>query len=189
MKVENLTQVTPWKRALNAARITVGKQPIDREPYDSWKAKMLLAEHSPIRLIEYEWIFRNIKYWIVGHFVRHHIGCEKFVCSSREDRNKTVTNRNELPQGREVDMLFTANAQALINISKVRLCRCAHPETRQAWQAVKKAISEIDPVMSDKMQPSCVHNGFCPEPNTCGYTRTGEYHRNRENLKKTDYDQ
>ena len=44
-------QETPWKRALNAARRTIGKEPIDKEPSDNWKAKVLLAEHSPIKLV------------------------------------------------------------------------------------------------------------------------------------------
>lgn len=47
--------MTSWKRALNAARRTIGKEPLDKEPSNKWRAQMLLAEHSPIRLVEYEW--------------------------------------------------------------------------------------------------------------------------------------
>lgn len=54
--VDNFEQVTSWKRALNAARTTVGKNILDKEPSDSWKAKMFLAEHSPIRLVTFSWI-------------------------------------------------------------------------------------------------------------------------------------
>ena len=46
-----VTQETSWKRALNAARRTIGKEPLDKEPSKSWKAKILLAEHSPIKLV------------------------------------------------------------------------------------------------------------------------------------------
>ena len=53
MTVE-VTQETSWKRALDAARFTVGKEPLDKEPSDVWKANMLLAEHSPIRLVEFD---------------------------------------------------------------------------------------------------------------------------------------
>lgn len=44
---------------------------------------MLLAEHSPIRLVEYEWTWGQIPQWVTVHFVRHHIGCEKFVHTQR----------------------------------------------------------------------------------------------------------
>ena len=61
IKVTRLNAVTSWSRALNAARRTVGKSALKKEPSDSWKAKMLLAEHSPIRLVEYEWT------WVVPY--------------------------------------------------------------------------------------------------------------------------
>ena len=34
-KIERIERVTSWKRALNAARRTIGKEPIDKEPSDS----------------------------------------------------------------------------------------------------------------------------------------------------------
>lgn len=76
IKVTRLNAVTSWNRALNAARRTVGKSALKKEPSDSWKAKMLLAEHSPIRLVEYEWTWEQIPQWVTVHFTRHHIGCE-----------------------------------------------------------------------------------------------------------------
>lgn len=53
-EIVRLDQVTSWKRALNAARRTIGKAPLAKEPSKSWEAKMLLAEHSPIRLVEFD---------------------------------------------------------------------------------------------------------------------------------------
>ena len=53
-------RVTSWKRVLNAARRTIGKPSTDKEPSNSWKAKILLAEHSPIRLLEYDWGWSKI---------------------------------------------------------------------------------------------------------------------------------
>ena len=44
-----VVQETPWSRALDAARRTIGKEPLRKEPSDNWKAKVLLAEHSPIK--------------------------------------------------------------------------------------------------------------------------------------------
>jgi hypothetical protein len=186
-QITNLEQVTSWKRVLNAARRTIGKNQLNKEPSDSWKAKMLLAEHSPIRLLEYDWSWGEIRQWVTAHLVRHHEGCEKFVHTQRGDRRKIledygVETRDELPQGALNDMDMTANAQALINISRKRLCNCASKETREAWTQVKEAIAEVDPVLASKMVPECLYRGFCPEfMNPCGYSKTEKY---QKDLKK-----
>lgn len=188
IKVAGMKVVTGWSRALDAARRTAGKEPTGKEPSDSWKAKMLLAEHSPIRLVEYEWIWENIRQWVTTHIVRHHEGCEKFVHSQRADRRELDVPRDELPQGAMNDMTMTANAQALINISRKRLCSCASPETRDARRKVKDAVREKDPVMADKMVRECVYRGFCPEfLHPCGYDRTEQFRKEVEQYRKTDY--
>ena len=186
-EIKRLEQVTSWSRVLNAARRTIGKESLDKEPSDSWKAKMLLAEHSPIRLLEYDWSWGEIRQWVTAHLVRHHEGCEKFVHTQRGDRRKIledygVETRDGLPQGALNDMDMTANAQALINISRKRLCNCASKETREAWIQVKEAIAEVDPVLASKMVPECLYRGFCPEfINPCGYSKTEKY---QNDLKK-----
>lgn len=191
-KINRLDQVTSWNRVLNAARRTIGKNPLEKEPSDSWKAKMLLAEHSPIRLLEYEWTWEEIKQWVTTHLVRHHEGCEKFVHTQRGDRRAileeyNVNSRDELPQGAVNDMDMTANAQAIINISRKRLCSCASKETREAWIQVKNAIEEVDPILASKMVPECIYRGFCPEfMNPCGYSKTEKYKQDLENYRNTD---
>ena len=127
-----VTQETPWKRALNAARRTIGKEPIDKEPSDNWKAKVLLAEHSPIKLVEYLISFKNLRQFVGVHLLRHeHL--LPYIHSQREDRRKLNCSRDELPQGTPNDQDFVANAQTHINISRKRLCTCASKETREAW--------------------------------------------------------
>ena len=176
-----MENATVWQRVLNAARRTIGKKPLDKEPSDEWKSKMLLAEHSPIRLLEFDWTWEQIEQWVTTHLVRHHNGCEKFVHTQRGDRRTLyeeygVKSRNELPQGALNTMDMTANAQSLINISRKRLCSCASKETREAWIQVKNAIAEIDPVMASKMVPECIYRGFCPEfMNPCGYSKTEKF--------------
>lgn len=192
--ISRLEQITSWKRVLNAARRTIGKEPLDKEPSNSWKAKMLLAEHSPIRLLEYDWSWNTIKQWVTAHLVRHHEGCEKFVHSQRGDRRAileeySVSSRDELPQGTLNDMDMTANAQALINISRKRLCNCASKETREAWQQVKDAIKEVDPILADKMVPECLYRGFCPEfMSSCGYSKTNKYQEDLLKYRNTNYE-
>lgn len=192
--IKKLNQVTSWKRVLNAARRTIGKESLDKEPSDSWKAKILLAEHSPIRLLEYDWTWGDIKQWVTAHLVRHHNGCEKFVHSQRGDRRAileeyNVDSRDELPQGALNDMDMSANAQALINISRKRLCSCASPETREAWKQVKAKIAEVDPILASKMVPECIYRGFCPEfMNSCGYSKTEQFQRDLLKYRNTNYE-
>lgn len=187
-----MEQVSSWKRVLNAARRTIGKKPLDKEPSNSWKAKILLAEHSPIRLLEFDWTWSFIQQWVTTHLVRHHEGCEKFVHSQRVDRNPALAglSRDDLPQGLLNDMDMTANAQALINISRKRLCSCASKETRDAWKQVIEEIRKIDPVLADKCVPECLYRGFCPEfMNPCGYAETKKYQMDLEKYRSVEYDE
>lgn len=187
-----MEQVSSWKRVLNAARRTIGKKPLDKEPSNSWKAKILLAEHSPIRLLEFDWTWGFIQQWVTTHLVRHHEGCEKFVHSQRVDRNPALVglSRDDLPQGLLNDMDMTANAQALINISRKRLCSCASKETRDAWKQVIEEIRKIDPVLADKCVPECLYRGFCPEfMNPCGYAGTKKFQMDLEKYRSVEYDE
>ena len=83
---------------------------------------------------------------------------------------------------------MSANAQALINISRKRLCSCASKETREAWTQVKEAIAEIDPIMASKMVPECLYRGFCPEfMKPCGYSKTKKFEEDLVNYRNTEY--
>ncbi len=185
-KVRSIRQYGGWGRVLNAARMTAGKNAIDKEPSDYWKAKMLLAEHSPIRLLEYDGIVDYIKMWVTTHLVRHHVGVEKFVSTQRVDRNvnRKGFDRDELPQGLENSMMLSMNAQAIINISRKRLCKgCPSKETREAWEAVVDELRKVDSVLADKCVPECIYRGFCPERDPrnprldrcCGYCNTRQF--------------
>lgn len=196
MKV-NVTQDTTWKRALNAARRTIGKEPLDKEPGPAWEAKVLLAEHSPIKLVEYCIQFSKLRQWVGVHLLRHQYMIP-MIHSQRSDRrdltqeypelNKILDTlesdiknspdfnpRDYLPQGELNDQDFYVNAQTLINISRKRLCGCSSHETREAWKAVKDAIAEIDPVMASKMVPNCIYRGFCPELKCCGFCNSPKF--------------
>ena len=175
-KLAWLERVTSWKRVLNAARRTIGRSPSEKEPTDSWKAKILLAEHSPIRLLEYDFGWEKIRQWVTAHFVRHHQGCEKFVHSQRGDRRELPCDRDHIYQGAKNDMDMTANAQSLINISRKRCCMCASKETRDAWAMVLNELEKIDPVLRSKCVRECVYRGFCPEwMSNCKYCYSPAY--------------
>lgn len=66
-EIVKCTMATTWKRALIAARQTIGKDELDKEPTKKWWASMLLAEHSPIRLVEYDFKWKDIKMWVSTH--------------------------------------------------------------------------------------------------------------------------
>lgn len=186
IKVE-VIQETSWKRALNAARRTIGKEPIDKEPSKNWKAKVLLAEHSPIKLVEYNICFKNLRQWVGVHILRHDYTLP-FIHTQREDRRKLNCSRDELPQGTPNDQDFVVNAQTLKNISRKRLCTCASKETREAWNMVKDEIAKQDEVMADKMVRNCVYCGFCPEMECCGFVNTPKFQEELEKYRKTKYE-
>lgn len=192
-----VAQDTSWKRALDEARRTVGKESTGKEPSDKWKKMALMAEHSPIKLVEYNIQFKDLKQWVGVHLLRHPFTLP-FIHSQRVDRREDIeqltekfvenlpkditedpefNRRDYLPQGTPNDQDFVVNAQTLINISRKRLCKCASKETREAWQAVKDAIAEQDPVMSNFMVPNCIYRGFCPEAKSCGYWKTDVFQK------------
>jgi len=187
-EISHFEQITPWKRALNAARRTIGKEPLDKEPSKSWEAKILLAEHSPIRLVEYDFGWRKIRQWVTAHFVRHHEGVEKFVHSQRGDRRELPCDRDHIYQGAKNDMDMTCNAQAMINISRKRLCSCASQETREAWKQVMDELEKVDPVLRSKCVKECVYRGFCPEfMGSCGYSKTTEFKKELARYRNTKF--
>ena len=170
MKVELKNVKGTWEEVANRARTTVSKGELGKEPSDNFKKKILIAEHSPIRGLIYCFKISNLKSWVATHLVRHHVGVEKWVSTQRTDR--TGVNRDELPQGQEVTMELEANAQALINMSRKRLCSQASPETRQVMQEMKNEVSKSDSIVAKAMIKECIYRGFCPEINSCGYDKT-----------------
>ena len=179
-----VTQETSWKRALNAARRTVGKEPLDKEPSDRFKYYSLMSEHSHIKLVEWLISFKSLKQWVGVHLLRHPFMLP-FIHTQRGDRRELRCNRDDLPQGEPNDQDFVVNAQTLINVSRKRLCSKASAETRQAWQAVKDKIAEQDPVMAHFMVPNCIYRGFCPESpdKCCGYTNTEKFRKELEEYR------
>ena len=172
MEVKVIKYQDNWQAVKDAAMNTIGKES-GKYPDPKWKREILLAEHSPIRLIELTIRMRGIPYWVSVHLVRHKFGIEHFVSTQRTDR--TGIDRNELPQNALVDHTIRVNAQALITISRKRLCSKAAPETVAVWKAVRQAVKEVEPELASVMVPECVYRGFCPEMKSCGYCGSGTW--------------
>jgi hypothetical protein len=181
MKVELRSIHDYWQQVKNAAMNTIGKD-AGKEPSSEWKRKILLSEHSPIRLIKIHWRWLDLKSWVSVHFVRHKFGIEHWVSTQRSDR--TGINRDNQPQGTLVNHECEANAQSMINISRKRLCFQASPETRQAWEEVKEKTKEIEPELAKCMVKDCIYRGYCYEYKSCGYFRTDEFKKELEEYRK-----
>ena len=159
-----------WQKVKDLTMTTIGLN-TGKYPTSEWKRKLLLSEHSPIRKLTLDGKWNDLKYWVSVHMVRHKFGIDHMVSTQRTDR--TGINRDDKKQGDLVDHSFTANAQAIINISRKRLCTCASKETREAWIEVIKEIEKVEPELASVCVRECVYrNGFCPEMFSCGYTET-----------------
>lgn len=166
MRLNNFKTKGTWREVADSARTTIGLEEGTTEVADSWKKHILLAEHSPIRQLTYKWKWYDLPYWVSVHFVRHWLGILHWVKTSRSDR--TGIDRDMLTQDNPVNHECEANAQAIINISRKRLCSKASPETRQAWKQVVDSLKVVDPVLASVCVPECIYRGFCPEFNGCG---------------------
>ena len=169
-RIRFLKVVGTWRDVADAARTTIRREEGTGEPSARWKKRILLAEHSPIRKLCFNWKWEDLPSWVSVHFVRHKFGIEHFVSTQRSDR--TGQDRAAARQDAPVMHECFANAQALISISRRRLCGQASPETRAAWRLVVDEVAKHEPEIASCCVPECVYRGFCPEFKPCGFCDT-----------------
>lgn len=162
-------RVTSWKEVLNAARFTQRKPEVDHEPSDEFKQKMIKAEHSPLRCLQFTIDFYDIPYYASVHLCRH-VHAQPFVSTSRPDINGQMKPRDEQKKSDPVNMRLLVNAQEIINISRVRLCNKAEQTTRMLWMEVLRELVKIEPFLANACVPNCLYRGFCPEIKPCGFS-------------------
>lgn len=125
------------------------------------------CEHSPIRTRIFAIELFGIPLEVRDHLTRHKVGIEFFCRSHRDDRGggeaANVTYETL------TDMLIVANAQAIINLARKRLCGKAHYKTREVMQLIKLEMAEVDKELCDKMVPECYYRNHCPEKKPCGF--------------------
>ena len=73
-----------WKRVKNHCRTTDNKDFTENDASETFRKKLLMSEHSPIRLLEFDWSWKGIAYWVSTEWSRHKF--EKFISSQRDDR-------------------------------------------------------------------------------------------------------
>jgi len=172
----SIERITNWNQVYKEALATENKIPKPNAVIsDSWKIPILLAEHSPIRTLEYriEWI--GIKYWVAMELRTHQIGVWHpedlvFISTQRDDRTADTIPRDKKTQDALVKMVTRLNAQSIINISRKRLCSKATIEAQEAWREALKILKELDPALAEVCVQECLYRGFCPERKTCGYS-------------------
>lgn len=149
-----------WLNIKDACMQTISKQ-AKTTPPEEWKRKLIISRHSPIRRGVISWKWENIPFYVMGHFVRHHVGCTPYVATSREDR--TDIPREERKQTDNVSMQMDANIQALIDMGEKRLCTQSDKVTREYMEALKDEIAKYDETIAWALAPSGIYKCGCPE--------------------------
>lgn len=176
------------------------------------------SEHSPART-QLFWIeFNGIPLFVSTHLLRHHVGSVPYQLTCRDDRRGANSGQVDLcnqiislsqhpnNEGRiasiaenlrdnsdrytPVNLGLMVNAQSLIDMAKLRLCKQAHPETIKVFMELKSKVAEVDPALASMMVKKCVYrNGLCGEPRCCGFNTTGQFKKELEeyvsNFKST----
>ena len=158
-----------WMWVKTCTLNTVGKKST-KLPTEEWKKKLIEAEHSPMRELWFG--FRlEIPYWVSVHLVRHHIGCNHYVQTQRNDRQEKY-DRNSAPQGQIVSHILSINAKELVFMAHKRLCGQASPETRAVVSKMRDLVIEKYPEFKDVLVPLCQYRGgVCTEFYPCGLNK------------------
>jgi len=165
MKCELIGIKGSWLDVFNSCRTTVGKQHVLTPPSSEWKRKILLAEHSPIRQLIVKAKWTDLPYWVSVHLTRHKIGVEHWVRTQRSDR--VGVDRDLLSQSALVEHEIEVNAQAIINISRKRLCNKASAETQHAWTVFLDTFKDVEPELHSASVRECIYRGKCTEIYPC----------------------
>ena len=167
MEVTKLKIIGSWSDVLDAAKVTINKDQSEFFPTLDWRRRMLIAEHSPLRMLSVTWTWVDIPYWVAVHFRTHKVGVEHFICSQRTDR--TGLDREALSQNALVKHKVIANVQAILNMARKRMCINASKETREAFFLFLEALQNVDSEIANACLPECEYrSGWCPEFRGCG---------------------
>jgi len=154
--VRKLTDLDLMREACN------GTRKAGMKPSTMTLDRIYGCEHSPIRTQVFWIVFKALPTFVSVHLVRHKFGIEHFVESNRDDRGGVNADRLT-----PVNHSMLANAQALLDMSRKRLCFASHKTTVGAFVQLRSAIRHVDPDLANYMVPECVVRGYCPELREC----------------------
>jgi hypothetical protein len=123
------------------------------------------CEHSPMRTQLFKISMYGIPTFVSTHFVRHNQGVVHYIKTQRDDRGGSDEANRWTPTNHGM----LCNAQALINMSRKRLCTNSHSVTVATMKELKAKVKEVDPDLAEYMVRECEYRGCCPELNSCGW--------------------
>lgn len=199
VSVRKLTDIDLMREACEMTFIGKSKQSL---------LSIYKSEHSPVRTQIFWAKFTTIPLYIATHLLRHHVGSTPFQLTCRDDRKganpglkgKIEAIKDKVSSGHvdeaieildwlpdnvdrytPVNLGLLLNAQSIIDMSKLRICLQASPETRIVFAEFKRKIAEIDPELACMMVRKCVYRGgLCGEPMCCGFNSTEAFKKEFE---------
>ena len=165
MRTVFMAVMDDWRRVKNHCRTTDNKDFTEKEPTETFKKRLLISEHSPIRLLEFDWSWRGIKSWVATEWSRHKF--EKFISTQRNDRQSKY-DRNAARQDAPVNFDGYANMQNLIDAWRKRMCFQAADEARELAEDFRMELHKTHPLEASVLVPNCIYRCGCPEFESCG---------------------
>lgn len=156
-----------WRRVKNHCRTTDNKDFTENEATETFKKKLLISEHTPIRLLEFDWSWKGIFYWVSTEWSRHKF--EKFISSQRDDRLFDEIPRGKKPQDALVNFDGYANMQQCIDGWRKRLCYQATKDARELAEDFKIVLHKTHPIEANILVPNCIYRWGCPEFKCCNH--------------------
>ena len=178
MKIEYVKRLVGWEDVYEAAMVTIKNKKafIDKVPESYWKFQILKAEHSPINVLQFSWKWADIPYWVSMELRTHRIGIAQDEYQHWIRSQRIEKDRGSIRQDAPVSHIAQANAQAIINVSKKRLCLRASKAAREAWQMFLTALQPMEPEIVKCCIPMCIYRGWCPEGDrTCGNSQSKNF--------------
>lgn len=166
MKIE-ISRLTAPQLVLELALFTQRKKPSHYILPDELES-FITSEHSPIYTLLYKITMLDIPERASVHLVRHSVGVQHYVSTSRPDwapdAPKNLKNH-----------IIIGNPVSLSAIAHKRLCTRAWQETYTVVAAVKEALEQgdgYDKAVARHMVPVCEYRRGCPEGKfSCGKER------------------
>lgn len=169
-----------WRRVKNHCRTTDNKGFTENYATDKFKEMLLMSEHSPIRLLEFDWTWKEMPYWVSTEWSRHKF--EKFISTQRDDRLIDDIPRGKKPQEAPVTFDGYANMQNAIDSERKRLCYAATDDARMYGESFKYTLHKTHEKEADVLVPHCIYRAGCPEFKTCGFWDAFVKRHSHENL-------
>lgn len=176
MKVTLLSYPTDedLKLVLRAIWLTMGKMDEPKKRISSdLLHKILVARHSPIRMLNFCFLIDDIPSNISVHLCRH-IHAVPFVQSLRNDRQDAIDG-DLAPRNTPINMMYYCNAEELMTIANKRLCGKASFNTQYVVAAMCREALKVMPELEGTLIPMCqYHGGVCQEIQSCGRCKQWE---------------